>query len=242
MTSNGLPFDVRSTTAPRPLGSDVFVLIHGIGTSHRYLTRLHAELSAEADVHSIDLPGFGGVPKPGSSPDIHTMATALAALLDQLGVEHAVVVGHSMGAQWTVELGVLRPDLVAHLVLIGPVTDDTHRSLPYQMFTLTRDVLGEPPFVNLTVFADYLRCGPRWFLNQSRFMIPYPIEDRLRRLGMTVLVLRGGNDPIATTEWCRRLVRRAVRGRLVVVPGHRHVVQFTAPRSVASAIRFFLTD
>jgi pimeloyl-ACP methyl ester carboxylesterase len=237
---SGLPFDVYSTTAPHAQGSPVFVLIHGIGASHRYLSRLHAEFSGDATVHSIDLPGFGGVPKPGAPPDITAMAAALAALLDQLGVTGAVVVGHSMGVQWAVELGVIRPDLVAQLVLIGPVTDDTHRSLVYQSLTLARDVLAEPPSVNLTVFGDYLRCGPRWFLKQSRFMIPYPIEERMPRLTMPVLVLRGGNDPIASTGWCRRLVGRASRARLVIVPGHRHVVQFTAPRAVAAAIRHVL--
>lgn len=236
MTANGLPFDVFSSTAPRPIGDTAYVLIHGIGTSHRYMARLHDELASNADVHSIDLPGFAAVPKPDAPPDLTVMATAIAALLDQLGVSHTVVAGHSMGAQWATELGTIRPDLVTQLVLIGPVTDNTHRSLPYQSLTLARDVIREPIPVNVTVFGDYLRCGPRWFLKQSRFMIPYPIEERMPRLSMPVLIIRGGNDPMATTGWCRRLVRQAGRGRLVIIPGHRHVVQFTAPRAVAAAI------
>lgn len=218
----------------------MFVLIHGIGTSHRYLARLHTELGKNADVHSIDLPGFGGVPKPAFSPSIPAMAVAISSVLDQLNISGAVVVGHSMGAQWATELGVTRPDLVAALTLIGPVTDTAHRSLRYQSLMLARDVLGETPVVNTTVFNDYLRCGPRWFLKQSRFMIPYPLEQQLRQLRVPVLVLRGGNDPIARTDWCRRLVRSAAHAQLVVVPGHRHVVQFTAPRAVASAIHAFL--
>jgi pimeloyl-ACP methyl ester carboxylesterase len=236
----GLSFRVFSTSAPRPAEAPSFVLIHGIGTSHRYLAELHRGLSAGADVHSIDMPGFGGVAKPGSNPDIRAMAGALSAVLDGLDVRRAVVVGHSMGVQWAVELAALRSDLVAAVVLIGPVTDSAHRSLLAQAVALGRDTLGETPVVNAIVFADYLRCGPRWFLKQSRYMIDYPIENRVRRLRMPVLVIRGGNDPIAGTDWCRRLTRAAELGRFVVVPGHRHVVQHTAPRAVASAIRAFL--
>lgn len=234
---DGLPFTAISSTAPRRPDTPSFVLLHGIGTSHRYLARLHMELSVDADVHSIDLPGFGGVPKPNSNPDVHAVAGALSVVLEQLGVRRAVVIGHSMGAQWAVELAVIRPDLVSQVVLIGPVTDDKHRSLLAQAVALGRDTLGETPIVNAVVFTDYLRCGPSWFLKQSRFMINYPIEDRIQQLRMPVLIIRGGNDPIASTDWCRRLTRRAARGRLVVVPGHRHVVQHTAACAVASAIR-----
>jgi pimeloyl-ACP methyl ester carboxylesterase len=240
LLAQGLPFDVRSSTKPRAAGSRAFVLIHGVGTSHRYMSRLHVELSADADVYSIDLPGFGGVPKPDTVPDIEAMAGALAVLFDQLHIEQAVVIGHSMGVQWAVQLGIIRPDLVGALALIGPVSDEAHRTLTYQALMLARDVLREPVIANAVVFADYLRCGSRWYLQQARFMVRYPLEQRVRELSMPVLVIRGGSDPIATTDWCRRLVHQRSDARLVAVPRHRHVVQFTAPRAVASAIRSFL--
>jgi pimeloyl-ACP methyl ester carboxylesterase len=55
-----------------------------------------------------------------------------------------------------------------------------------------------------------------------------------------LLVMRGGKDPIAGVDWCRRVRDSARRGSLVVVPGHHHVVQYTAPRAVASAITSFV--
>jgi pimeloyl-ACP methyl ester carboxylesterase len=53
---------------------------------------------------------------------------------------------------------------------------------------------------------------------------------------MPVVILRGGRDPIAGPDWCRRLRDSAQHGVLIVVPGHHHVVQYSAPRAVASAI------
>jgi pimeloyl-ACP methyl ester carboxylesterase len=217
----------------------IFVLIHGIGVSHRYFDRLRDQLAGDFDVHSIDLPGFGGLPKPRITPDIGESADLLGAVLDELGVKGAVVVGQSMGAQWVTELAARRADLAASVVLIGPVTDDAARSLPVQGLRLARDITAEPILTNLTVLVDYLRCGPIWFLRQCRFMIPYPIEERIAALRMPVLVLRGGNDPIAGLDWCRRLRARAVDSTLVTVPGKRHNVHHSAPRAVAGALTAF---
>ncbi|CAN5251287.1 alpha/beta fold hydrolase [soil metagenome] len=216
------------------------IFVHGVGVSHRYFERLRVELAGEYAIHSIDLPGFGGLPKPAAAPDIGESADLLAAVLDELDVRNAVLVGHSMGVQWVTELAVHRPDLAAMVVLMGPVTDDAARSLLVQSFRLARDILGEPLSTNLTVFLDYLRCGPVWFLKHSRFMVPYPIEQRIARLTLPVLILRGANDPIAGLDWCRRLRSYAADGTLVTVPGRRHNVNHSAPKAVAGALRAFV--
>ncbi|KQP57965.1 hypothetical protein ASF51_04180 [Agreia sp. Leaf283] len=216
------------------------VLVHGIGTSHRYFSRLHHELESDGPVYSLDLPGFGGTLKPSFSPTVREMALLLARSLDELALRDVVLVGHSMGAQWVVELALLRPDLASHVAIIGPVSDSRHRSLLAQSRALAVDILGEPPLTNAVVFLDYLRCGPVYFLAQSKPMLTYPIDERVTSLTQPLLVLRGGNDPIASEDWCRRLVARAPIGCLATVPRNRHVVQYTAPRAVAGALRSFV--
>jgi pimeloyl-ACP methyl ester carboxylesterase len=206
------------------------------------MARLHDRLTAYGVVFSIDLPGFGGMPKPAVSASVPVMARALGELLTRLGVEQAVLIGHSMGSQWVTELAAQRPALARSVVLIGPVADNEHRSVFAQSAALGRDILGEPLDANASVAVDYLRCGPAWYMRQLRFMLDYPIEQRVAALTMPVLVVRGGNDPIAGPAWCRRLRDSAQTGTLVVIPGHRHVVQFTAPRAVASAIRAYLPE
>lgn len=238
-TVAGLTFRALSSRSTDS-GSAVFVLIHGIGTSHRYMARLHAELSAGAVVHSIDLPGFGGLRKPAGSPDVSQIADALGTVLDELGVRGAVLIGHSMGAQWVVELAVQRPDLARAVVISSPVTDSEHRSLRSQSLLLGVDCLREPPTAGVTVMLDYLRCGPVWYLKQARHMLSFPLEDRVAELASPLLVLRGGDDPIAGQEWCRRLSELAPVGSMSVIPGHRHVVHFTAAAAVAARIRTFL--
>jgi pimeloyl-ACP methyl ester carboxylesterase len=236
---SGCTFRVLSSVAD-PTDAVTFVLVHGIGVSHRYLARLHRELARTSTVHSIDLPGFGGLPKPPVTLGVTALSTALATLLERIGVTRPVLVGHSMGTQWVVELALQRPTLSSHVVLIGPVSDDRHRTALAQSIALAMDTLGEPIDGNALVFADYLRCGPRWYLRQLREMLDYPLEERVRGVAAPLLIVRGGRDPIAGLAWARRLRDNAGSASLVVVPGHQHLVQHTAPRTVTRAIAAFL--
>jgi pimeloyl-ACP methyl ester carboxylesterase len=212
------------------------VLVHGIGMSSRYLARLHDALLPEATVFSVDMPGFGGLPKPRRAVDVETMAAALGEVVASLDAGPVVVVGHSMGTQWAVELGVQRPDLVGRVVIIGPVADASHRTAFAQMRALCVDTLLEPPGTNWIVATDYLRCGVPWYLAQLRPMLGYAIEERVARLEVPLLVVRGERDPIAGAEWCRMLRDRAPVASLVHIPGRPHNAQRSAPRAVAAAI------
>lgn len=217
-----------------------FLLVHGIGMSHRYLRRLHTAFARTDSVVSIDLPGFGGTPKPGADLDVSAMAAAIAGLLDHLRLQDVIAVGHSMGSQWVVELAVQRPDLVSRVVAMGPVADDRHRTAFAQARALALDVFGESPRANWLVLTDYVRCGVPWYLSQLRHMVAYPLEKRARMLTRPLLVLRGARDPIAGLAWCRRLADTASDAAVVEIPGSCHVVQDRAPRAVVGAVEAFL--
>ena len=215
-----------------------FVLVHGIGMSHRYLSRLHDELVQRGHrVHSVDLPGFGGLPRPARDLDVDAMARAMTVVLDRCAVPPAVLVGQSMGAQWVTESARLRPTL--GVALIGPVADERHRTPSQHALALGVDTLREPPGANLLVLTDYLRCGLPWYRTQLRHMLAYPLEDGIRALRVPLLLIRGGRDPIAGLTWCRRLARAGADAELALVPGHAHNCQHSAPRAVASALLSF---
>ncbi|AWB89374.1 alpha/beta fold hydrolase [Salinibacterium hongtaonis] len=224
--------------APHPAATE-FVLLHGIGMSHRSLARLQEQLAANGTVHSIDLPGFGATPRPEQPLSVEDHARVLGATFDALDVRHCVVVGHSMGAQFAIELARQRPDLVDRLVLIGPVVDPQRSTVLQQAAALAADTLLEPPVANALVLSDYLRCGPRWYLQTLPSMMRYPTLERVREVSCPVLVIRGEKDPVAREGFSRQLANAAPNGSLLQMPGHAHIVQHSAPRSVAAAIARF---
>lgn len=252
MTTSTLPRPERVGWSPRRISVDGLafrvwssateasppniVLLHGAGMSHRSFLRLHPLLARSASVHSIDLPGFAGLPAPRRNVPVAAMSDALAEVLGRVLAGPAVLVGHSMGVQWAVETASRHPDLVSGLALIGPVVDDHHRTLGAQALALSRDGLLEPPRVNARVTLDYFRTGPRWFFAQVRHMLAYPIEERVAQLNVPTLLVRGGRDPIAGDAWVERLAARTARGSVLVVPGKGHHVERTAAEPVARGI------
>jgi pimeloyl-ACP methyl ester carboxylesterase len=220
-------------------GNPVFVLLHGIGMSHRYYRRLQRILAGHGEVHSFDLPGFGAAAKPDRQMSVAEYAAVIAGALVELGTGPVVVVGHSMGTQFATELALIRPDLVSHVVLIGPVVDSARRSVLLQALALGANSLTESPAGNAIVFTDYVRSGIRWYLTELPVMMSYDLEARLSRLAQPVLVVRGSRDTVAPRPWCQKVAAIAAHGHFLEIPGKPHIVQHGAATRMAAGILAF---
>ncbi len=111
-------------TRPDPGGDRLPVfLIHGASAN---LDELRAALGAKlADrrVVAFDRPGHGHSERGRRAMASPVEQARIAAgLLDALGIERAVVVGHSWGASVAAALAVHHPDKVAGLVFVAPAT------------------------------------------------------------------------------------------------------------------------
>lgn len=232
----GHAFRLHESTETKASDAVMYVLIHGVGMSHRYFAPLHGALPESARVISIDLPGFAGLPQPERDLEVPEMGRLLAELVATLGPERVVYVGHSMGAQWVLEAARAHPEHVEGIVMIGPVVDERHRTLGAQARALVVDMLGETPAANAVVLVDYLLCGMRRYLKQARRMVEYSTASAVQSIRMPVLVIRGGDDPVAGSEWGHTLSTAARGGVLTEIPGQFHNVHFTAPQAVARAI------
>ena len=220
----------------------VFVLLHGIGLSHREFTRLARHLSGAGEVISFDLPGFGPTPRPQQQLTVHDHAAIVSAELERMNVGPAVVVGHSMGAQFALELARLNPGAVDRVVLIGPVVDAKKPTLTAQAIALLLDSPLEPPATQAMVMFDYLRCGVRWFLTEAVEMRDYDTHLAIRDVAHPVLVIRGGKDPIADAPWCESLVAGVPNRRVATIAGYRHNVVHSNAAATADAILSFMAE
>ena len=117
----------RLAYAERGKGERVVLLLHGLLFSkrmHRGLARALAERGYR--VISLDLLGHGESDRPADMTQ-HSMqlyAAQAIALLDHLGVEQAVFLGTSLGANTTLEAAVIAPQRMRGMVLEMPVLDN----------------------------------------------------------------------------------------------------------------------
>ncbi len=236
VTTSSLTSHVHTLAGRSGSSGPVFVLLHGIGMSHRYYRRLQVLLARHGSTHAIDLPGFGGTPTPDRQLSVADYAAHTAATLEKMGASRVVLIGHSMGTQFATELAVQRPDLVSHLVLLGPVVDPTRRTVFQQSLSLGLDSLLESPAGNATVFTDYARSGLRWYLTELPVMMTYDLQSRLALANQPALVIRGSRDPVAPLLWCQKLAATAPDGRFLEIPGKPHIVQHGGAAATAAGI------
>jgi non-heme chloroperoxidase len=118
------------------------VLIHGYPLSGRaWDKQVPMLLEAGHRVITYDRRGFGKSSQPASGYDYDTFAADLAALMDELDLHDATLVGHSMGTgEVTRYLGTHGSARVTRAVLISPIppfllgTDDNPEGLPASLF------------------------------------------------------------------------------------------------------------
>jgi pimeloyl-ACP methyl ester carboxylesterase len=113
-----------TVAGPRQAGLPI-VLVHCHGCSLHWWDRLAPPLAEQHRVIRIDLLGHGGSEKPAGGYSIEDQAALVAGALNELGVQGAVVVGHSMGFSVTVALAAQASQLVDRIVNIdeGPNQD-----------------------------------------------------------------------------------------------------------------------
>jgi pimeloyl-ACP methyl ester carboxylesterase len=223
-----------------PPGASEVVLLHGLGVSSRYLLPLACELGPYFRVLAPDLPGFGHGQHPPSAPDVPGLAAALLAWVEVTGLTRPALVANSMGCQVAVEAARRAPGAFDRLVLIGPTFDPRHRTALGQVARWLVTGLFERPGLAAVLARDYLACGPRRVLVTARHALRHRLEDGLAGVRVPVLVARGSRDAIVPQRWAREVADALPDGRLAVVPGGGHALNYSAPGPLAAAIRPFL--
>jgi pimeloyl-ACP methyl ester carboxylesterase len=98
---------------------DVLLLIHGMAGSSDTWRSVIGQLSKKFRVIAPDLLGHGRSAKPRGDYSLGAFAVWLRDFLDELGVSHATVVGHSLGGGVAMQFAYQHPDYATRLILIS---------------------------------------------------------------------------------------------------------------------------
>lgn len=249
-----------------PRDAPALVLIHGLGSSMRSWDQVVPMLATSYRVIGIDLLGHGRSAKP--TGDVYAMelqAHRVGQALDELGVKHAIVVGHSTGGYVATALTEQRGDLATAIALIdtGPRLDAFVSSGAVGNLIFT-PVLGQLLWRLRTdgiirqgmssAFAPGFKKIPQQLVDDTRGMTYHaltatshasddylqqrPLPDRLTGLGKPLLVIFGEQDQRFPSSSADQY--RAVAGaRVELVPGAGHSPMIEDPSRTATLLLSF---
>ena len=171
------------------------VFIHGasgnlydqVGAFHEAVARLpHAKRFRSI---YVDRPGCGYTERRTTDATPHAQAAMVAATLDALGIERAVICGHSFGAGVAVTMATAHPDKVAALSLLAPAAYPWPADLgwPYKLAAL-------PVLRTVCAWTIVVPLGLRLIPpGIAGTFAPDPVPEGYRETGATDLLLRPAN-------------------------------------------------
>lgn len=251
--SDGLGVRVLDAGQGAPL-----LLIHGVGMRAEAWGPQIEALSQDCRVIAADMPGHGeSDPLPGS-PRLPDYVAWAARVIEALGLGPVSVAGHSMGSLIACGLAVERPDLVTRAALLNAVHRRSPEARAAVLSRAAEIAAGqggiEAPLARWFApteagvrdrVAGWLRSVPaagyaaayRAFAEGDTVY-----ADRLGEIGCPLLVLTADGDANSTPEMTKVMASMAPQGRAVVIEGHRHMVNLTAPERVTAELRTWLSE
>ncbi|WP_244481082.1 alpha/beta hydrolase [Methylobacterium sp. Leaf102] len=236
----GRTMHARISVSAVPHARLTVILVHGLGMSSRYMVPLARHLAPHFRVYAPDLPGFGLSDKPDRALTVRELADALAAWTHAVGVQRAAFVGNSLGCEVLVELALRHPDLVARLVLQGPTPDPEPRNLIRQILGFFAIAPFERWSLAWVALIDYARGGIRRYILTLRSMVDNRIGKKVLRITQPTLVVWGTRDYIVPHAFAVSLAGSLPDGRLAVIPGAAHGMNYSHPEAFTAVLLPFL--
>lgn len=216
------------------------VLVQGLGISASYMIPAMSEIARYARVFALDLPGFGDSEKPAHVFNIAELADVLAHWMNAVGIEKAVLVGHSFGSQIVAEFALRHSAMIDRAVLAAPTFDKRARSAFRQFWRLLLNARNEPFSLILLAFKSYFKFGFRREARTLQLALEDRIEEKLPEIRIPALVIRGELDTVVPHAWAREVADLLPDGKLFTISGGTHGVNYNSPQKFAVAIRKFL--
>jgi branched-chain amino acid transport system permease protein len=239
------------------IGDHRMVLVHGNWASKRWWQPLMQRLPASYRAVALDLRGCGGTQGPDHGYTIAEHATDLRAFLDALGIERAVLVGHSLGGAVVTQLALAAPERVHALVLVAPAPVDgmqidrqVYAQLPLlkQNRWLLSHALGSTmPGVPNGAFREALiddaaRTRLSAVTGNTRALERWSVAPQLHHLRVPTLIVRGEDDRLITRAHVLRWRQYVANSRLVTIHRCGHSPNVERPDVLAEVVFSFLEE
>lgn len=238
-------------------GHDLLFL-HGAG-GHMLNDPLIAALATKYRVVAPLLPGYGQSDGEDGLRDMLDFTLHALDVMETLGLDDPIVVGHSMGGMIAAEMAAVARTEVSKLCLLAPAglwlddhpVVDIFSKLPYELpallfhdadagkklLTAGAGNMDDPEFLKQFLVANARRLGMA-----GKILFPIPdrgLAQRLYRIGAKTLIVWGQEDALIPPVYGDAFNRAIAKSKLVKIAEAGHAVGQEKPEAVLNAIEAF---
>jgi len=237
-----------------PPAAKPLLYLHDHGLGNIWLA-YHQSLAQSFHVFAPDIPGYGLTERPNWMRDMSDYILYFRDLLDQLDLDKALVVGHSLGGWMAAELALWYPERLEKLVLsnaIGirvkgsPVADIFAMNPQEVLATCFDDFSAAMPLMPAAFNTDYLLSQYRQLTTLASLAwnpgYDPKLERRLERITCPTLIIWGQNDRLVPAVYGDAFHRLIANSELVKLEGTGHMPMFEKPAEWTRVIREFLLE
>lgn len=238
------------------------VLIHGYPFNRSMWTEQVSLLNDRFRVVTLDLRGHGESESSTGASTMKLMAEDVAALMDEIGIERAVVGGLSMGGYVTLAFHQLFPERVEKLLLadtraqadteegkatraeqVQQILADGMAGIVNAMLPklLSPETVSKRPDVVKRVRDMMIHTSPAGAAAALRGMAEREDQTgRLAQIKVPTLIVVGKEDPITPVADSQKMHERIAGSQLVVIENASHVSNIEQPEQFNRAFNEFL--
>ena len=234
------------------------VMLHGVTDSWRSFEHVLPHLPDDIRAVAVTQRGHGEAPKPESGYLIEDLAGDVVDLLDELGIERAIVVGHSMGSWVTQRVAIDHPERVSGVVLAGsfngrPGADPAMQAFAAEMAAVRDPVPDEvardfqestiacplPPGQIDEFVLESLKVPARVWSQAFTGFLEIDLAEGLAQLAAPAMLVWGEEDAFIPRAIQDELLEAIPDARLEVYQGVGHAVHWEQPLRFARDVAAF---
>jgi pimeloyl-ACP methyl ester carboxylesterase len=215
------------------------IFLHGWLGSWRYWFPTMEVVSDQFRTYSFDFWGFGDSNRQDTQISIQNYSDQVMRFLDELGIEKAILVGHSMGGMVALKTAITYPGRITRVATVGapivgdslswllkltdrPLAADLFAHLPWLRRNLFKFFLGETsdPAVG-EMINDSVKSNASTLRRAISSMWRTDLRPELHRLKVPALIVHGGHDDIVHPNQAD-LFDNISAAQVVLMPSSRH--------------------
>ena len=252
-TAVRMPYFEQGDPSGTPL-----VLVHAVGDSQRIFEGLLDHLPVSIHAFAPTMRGHGDASRPQTGYRSSDYAADLAAFMDALGIEAAIVAGGSSGGLVAQHFSVHFPDRLLGLVLLGAPLTFRNKPAAQAQGNTTLSTLADPldpdfvrgfvegllsrpmPEAAVDIAVQESLKAPAFVWRETlKGILEDDFSEELSRVAVPALVIWGEGDALLPREDQETLARLIHGARLVVYPGAGHLFYWEEPARVAADLAAF---